>query len=95
MGSWHNLTDPILDVLLLLSEFLGNKLLYFGAASSVSQHGMMFGPHPLNYPANWSTLECNEMTAMDTVKLRAIKVVTTDILEQGRQTATKKKNFVT
>jgi len=34
------------------------------------------------------------MTATDTVKLRAIKVVTTDTLEQGSQTATKKK-FVT
>jgi hypothetical protein len=75
----------------LLSEFLGNKLLYFGASSSVSQHGMMFRPHLLNYPANWSTLECNEMTAMDTVKLQAIKVVCTDALEQGSQMATKEK----
>jgi len=64
-------------------------MLYFGASSSVSQHGMMLRPHPLNYPANWSTQECNEMTATDTVKLRAIKVVSTDTLEQGRQTATK------
>jgi hypothetical protein len=50
---------------------------------------MMFRPHPLNYPANWSTLECNEMAATDTVKLQAIKVVCTGALEQGSQTATK------
>jgi hypothetical protein len=38
---------------------VGKRLLYFGVALTVSPYGMMFWPHPFNYPPTgprWSLM---------------------------------------